>query len=473
MKFNADQIPTAMPTGKTPLYALALYLLIAFTPLVAAAGDQPTPEVWTVRQAVRFALESSPDSRITRQRIDAARALVQQTRAAFYPRVGVSGQYSQTDNPMYSFGNILTLGEFNQAINFNDPGRTDDLNLAANIEYRLYNGGRDLAGLSAAKAGAEAAAEDYQALRGRLGFEVVRAFFTIVQTEETVQSRQSQVDAINASLAVARARFEAGALLRTELLNLEVQEANARENLIVARHGLELAKRGFCNLLGLKGSTATLDPLQDQAVTPPEEAGYAARPELQGIDALIRAATARLRQAEGSRYPTADAFASYQSDKGYDTLHGSGNSWLAGVRLNYTLFEGNRTGAMVAEAQSRLNEAREQSRKLDLAISLEVEQARLALIQADERLAVTGKMEELALENAQINRERFKEGVVLSADLIDVENRLTDARVHQTQAKASRRIAIADLRRAMGLGQFDEPTGPATTESNQHNGGGN
>ncbi|MDH4320374.1 MAG: TolC family protein [Desulfobulbaceae bacterium] len=467
-----------MPNGKSPLFALALSLLIAFSPAVSTAEEQPVPEVWTVRQAVRFALESSPDSRIIRQRIDAARALVQQTRAAFYPRIGVSGQYSQTDNPMYSFGNILTQGEFNQAINFNDPGRTDDLNLSANIEYRLYNGGRDLAGLSAAKAGAEAATNDYQALQGRLGFEVVRAFFSIVQAEETVQSRQSQMDAINASLAVAKARFEEGVLLRSELLNLKVQEANARENLIVARHGLELAKRGFNNLLGLKGGDVRLDPLQDQAVTPPADAGYTGRPELQGIDALIRAASARLRQAEGNRYPTADAFASYQTDKGYDSLHGSGNSWLAGVRLNYTLFEGNRSGALVAEARSRLNEAREQNRKLDLAIALEVEQARLALIQAEERLAVTGKMAELALENAQINRERFKEGVVLSADLIEVENRLTDARVHQTQAKAGRRIAIADLRRAMGLGQFDEPTAPgaaepATTESNQLKGGGN
>ena len=467
-----------MPNGKSPLFALALSLLIAFSPAVSTAEEQPVPEVWTVRQAVRFALESSPDSRIIRQRIDAARALVQQTRAAFYPRIGVSGQYSQTDNPMYSFGNILTQGEFNQAINFNDPGRTDDLNLSANIEYRLYNGGRDLAGLSAAKAGAEAATNDYQALQGRLGFEVVRAFFSIVQAEETVQSRQSQMDAINASLAVAKARFEEGVLLRSELLNLKVQEANARENLIVARHGLELAKRGFNNLLGLKGGDVRLDPLQDQAVTPPADAGYTGRPELQGIDALIRAASARLRQAEGNRYPTADAFASYQTDKGYDSLHGSGNSWLAGLRLNYTIFEGNRSGALVAEARSRLNEAREQNRKLDLAIALEVEQARLALIQAEERLAVTGKMAELALENAQINRERFKEGVVLSADLIEVENRLTDARVHQTQAKAGRRIAIADLRRAMGLGQFDEPTAPgaaepATTESNQLKGGGN
>jgi len=469
-----------MPVGKLNLIPLTLFLLVCFAVPVTAADEQspPVPAVWTVQEAVRFALDNSPDSRITRQRIDAARALVEQTRAAFYPRVGVSSQYSQTNTPMYSFGNILNLGEFNQTINFNDPGRTDDLNLTAGIEYRLYNGGRDWAGLAAAKAAAAASTSEDQALRGRLAFEVVRAFFTIAQAGETVQARQSQLEAIAASLAVAKARFDAGALLRTELLNLEVQEAGVRENLIAARHGLELAKRGFLNLLGLEGGTVTLDPLKDTVMAPSPDTAFAGRPELQSIAAVIRGGEARVRQAEGGRYPTADAFASYQVDKGYDTLaDGSGNSWVAGVKVNYTLFDGHRAAAAVSEARIRLNEARQQRRKLELAIGLEVEQARLAMRQAEERMEVTGKMAELAQENARLNRERFKEGVVLSSDLIEVENRLTDARVRQAVAKSSHRIAVADLRRAMGLGQFENTAAPETVvpvaaASNQNRGGG-
>ncbi len=40
----------------------------------------------------------------------------------------------------YSFGNILNQGAFDNSIDFNDPGRTDNLNLKAEIAYRLYNG---------------------------------------------------------------------------------------------------------------------------------------------------------------------------------------------------------------------------------------------------------------------------------------------------------------------------------------------
>lgn len=466
-----------MPVVKTSLFSLTLLLLVAFSPSTYASDQAPATTVWTVQQAVRFALTNSPDSRITKQRIAAAQAMVRQARAPFYPRLGVSSQYSRTNTPMYSFGNILNQGKFNQSINFNDPGRTDDLNMAAHLDYRLYNGGRSLAGLTAAKEAATAAARNSASLQNQLAFQVVRSFFSIVQAGETMQARQSQAEAINASLAVAQARFAAGALLRSELLNLEVQEAGAKENLIRSRHAQELAKRGFLNLLGLASGTVIIDPLQDNPVTPPPEATGAGRPELQSLDAMILAAKAKVRQAEGDRYPTADAFASYQVDKGYEISEDSGNSWLAGIKMNYTLFEGNRSTAALAEARVRLNEVKEQRRKLQLAISLEIEQAKLALRQAEERLQVTAKMVELAEENARLNRERFKEGVVLSSDLIEVENRLTDARVRQVVAKASHRISLADLRRALGLPQFEEPAGPGAigstlVDNNQNKGGG-
>jgi outer membrane protein TolC len=61
-----------------------------------------------------------------------------------------------------------------------------------------------------------------------------------------------------------------------------------------------------------------------------------------------------------------------------------------------------------------------------------------------------------AQESARINRLRFKEGALLASDLLGVENRLTDALVRRIVAETSQRIAVADLRRALGLPQFPE-----------------
>ncbi len=421
-----------------------------------AADAPPTPETWTVKEAVNFALDNSPDVRITLQRIKGAQAAVVAAQSAYYPQIGISAGYNRTNNPMYSFGNILNQGQFTNDIDFNNPGTSDDLNLTGMIQYRLYNGGSDQAGIRAAEAGEQATRFEQEAVHSRLGFEVVKSFYSIVQAEENVQARESSLKAIEVSLQTAQARFEAGDLLKADLLNLEVQKSRAAENLIQARHGLELARRGFLNLLGLKHGAVKIDTAQQEKQDIPAEPTAAERPELAGLDAMLQAAEEQVRKARGGYYPSADLFGSYQVDKGFEYDEGSGNSWMAGVKVNYNLFNGNRTSAEVSRASAKVAELREQRHKLELNFSYEIEQASLALQLAEERLQVTDKMVEQATESARLSRERFKEGVILSSELIEVENRLTDARVHHLMAKAGRRIAIADLRRAAGLGQFEQ-----------------
>ncbi|RUM37948.1 MAG: TolC family protein [Desulfobulbus sp.] len=436
---------------------LLLFFLLLLLVRTAAASDVSTlPEKWSVTRAVHFALENSPDSRIVKRRIQSAQAAIIAARAAYYPQVLLSGGYSRTNNPMYSFGNILNQSQFSQNIDFNNPGTSDDLNLTGTIQYRLYNGGRDKAGINAARAQEKAAHLEQDTIYRRLGFEVVRSFYSIVQAEDNVQAQQSSLQAIDVSLQSARARYDVGDLLKADLLNLEVQKSRAAESLIQARHGLSLAKQGFLNLLGLKQGQVKLDTTQPADQTIPEKITFEARPELARLDAMIIAAEELVRQAQGGHYPTADIFGSYQVDKGFEFDEGSGNSWMAGLKVNYLLFDGKRTSANVCQARARLRELKEQRRKLELAFNYEVEQARLALQLADEQLQVTEKMVEQAVESARLSRERFKEGVLLSTDLISVENRLTDARVHNLMAKAARKIAIADLRRAAGLVQFDK-----------------
>jgi outer membrane protein TolC len=385
--------------------------------------------------------------------MEIAGAAVDQARVGYYPRVDISAQYGQTNNPMYSFGNILTQGTFTPGIDFNNPGRTDDLNLRAGVEYRFYNGGRDQAGVEAAEAGVARSRVEREIIYSRLAYEVVRSFQAMVQAREMQAARDASLEAIRASIAVAKARYEAGDLLKADLLNLEVQESRATENQILSIHGLELSQKIFLNLLGLKEGSVVIDPLLDELLAIPQARNYVHRPELLSLSHAEEAAVARLAAAHGGNLPTVDGYASYQYDKGF-VIDGDGNSWMAGVKLNYRLFEGNRTSADVARAMAELSTIRTQREKLELGMDLEVKQADLNLRQAVQRLAVTKKMVEQARESARLSRSRFKEGVILSSDLIDVEMRFTDARVRQSVAKANIKVAQADLRRAMGLSQY-------------------
>ena len=445
------------------LLCACLLLLAGFSHAAETNGAMTTPEVWTVRNAVRFAVRNNPDSRMGRNRIEAAQAAITMEKSSFYPRLDLNSRYDQTNNPMYSFGNILNQGAFNPGIDFNSPGRTDTLNMGVRLGYRFFNGGRDLAGMKAAEAQTVSSQMELAAVQAQLAFEVIRAFQFIVQAEGLVKARQAAVAAGTASLAVAQARYQEGVLLKADLLDLEVQQSKAQEGLSQARHGLEVSRRIFLSLLGLDDGPVVLDPAQGGAQEIPQSAAHDQRYELKSMEALILAAKARVRQAQGGYYPSLEGYAGYDVDKGYVT-DGSGDSWQAGVRLQYNLSEGGRTAAEIARASAMLAEAQERRRKTELAITLEVKQAEFALQDARERLQVTEKSVAQAQESARINRLRFAEGTLLSADLIGVENRLTDAQVRRIVAETSRHIAVADLRRALGLPQFPEISGEPQAE---------
>lgn len=444
-------------TMKNPtiLASLCLFLSLLLCAQTPSQAEEPPPGPWTAVAAVRFALQNSPDSQVGRQRIEAAQAAIALEKSAAYPQVNLVAQYGQTNNPMYSFGNILNQREFSQDINFNRPGRTDNLNNSIQLGYRFFDGGRNQSGVNAAEAGAAASRFELAAVQDRLAFEVVQAFHLIDQAEGLIRIRQTEAESVAAALAYAQARYEEGILLHSEVLDLEVQQARTTEELIRARHDLARSRQIFLNLLGLAAGEVQISP--DPAMTQeiPTTSTPERRPELASLDARLNAAKARQRQIWAGRYPSLDGFAAFGVDQGSVT-GGEGNSWQAGIKLQYNLFDGHRLQAEVARAGAGLAETAELRRKTELAVGLESKQARLALADAEERLAVSDKSVALAEESLRIKRERFNEGLVLAVDLIDAQNRLAETQIRRTAAASARRIAIAELRRAEGLPQFDE-----------------
>ncbi len=421
----------------------------------AATGStfQQTPEFWTAENAVVFALIESPDTTIARKRIEEAQAIASLAQSADYPLVNISAEYGQTNNPMYSFGNILNQGAFDSSIDFNDPGRTDNLQLKTEILYRLYNGGRDKARREGADANIDVYESDFTGVHQLLGFQIVRTFQAIIQAEKMVLVRQEALEAITAAHEVGFARYEAGDLLQQDLLNLELQQSRAKENLIKSSHTLDLTKRSFLNLLGLREGSVVINPEGGAQLLLPEVLDFSNRHELRRLEAQLIAAQAELDQAQGGKMPTIDAFASYQIDQGWQ-MDENGDSWIAGLRVDYSLFDGQKTSSEITLARLKLQELEGHMNKLELALNLELEQAKLDYEQVKQRLEVTRKMITVAEEVTRLSRVRFKEGLILASDLIDFEMRLSDAQARHLAANSAYQVAIANLRRVTGLSQF-------------------
>lgn len=428
-----------------------LALLWSCLALAAASGTAAEP--WTLERALTYALAHNPDATIARQRIAAAEAGLEQANAAFWPRVQFQSGYTGSDNPMLAFGSILNQRAYSSSLNFNDVPSVDDLNVRGLVTMPLYAGGRNVAARAAAKANTEAARQDNEAVRNALGFEVARAFHTVLKMRQFITAAEAGVNSFEQNVAVAQKRLAGGTALKTEVLDMEVRLAQAREDLVRARNANALAERALQNLLGLEsGEFGVADTAP--TVSAPDSSDFSGRAELAAARQRENAAQQQARAAKAGYLPRLSAFGSLDYDYGW-RFDSGGGSYTAGALLQWDLWDGKLTRAKVHEANANLETAREEQRKLRLALDLEVQQAQLELKAANERLVVSEKAVAQATESAGLTRARFEQGMALATQLIDAETALVAARVRRAQAEADRHIAIAALRKALGLPQME------------------
>jgi len=421
--------------------------------LLACAFPAPAADTWTLERALDYALAHNPDARIAQQHIAAAQAGLEQANSAFWPRLQAQSSYTRTDNPMLVFGSILNQRSYRSSLNFNDLPDVDDLNARGIVTVPLYAGGRNVAGRLTARATTEAAKQESGAVRNALGFEVSRAFHTVLKTRQFIQAAEAAVNSFETNLVVAKKRLSGGTLLKSDVLDIEVRLAQAHDDLVRARNAHTLAERALRNLLGIEEGEFTVADTAP-VVSAPNSGDFAQRPELAAARERESAAQAQVRGTKSGYQPRVSAFGSLEYDYGGVT-GGDGKSYTAGVLAQWDLWDGFSTRAKVREAKANLESAREEQRKLRLAIDFEVEQARLNLNAAAERLAVSSKTVDQAAESASLTRNRFEQGLALSTQLIDSETALVAARVRRAEAESDQRIAIAALHKALALPQLD------------------
>ena len=422
---------------------------LALTWSLAAVAAEP----WTLERALQQALSGNPDARLAQQRILAAQAGLDQANAAYWPKVQLQSSYSATDNPMLAFGSILNQRAYSSSLNFNDVPTVDDFNARGLVTVPLYAGGKNAATRKAASSNTEAAKQDNAAVQNALGYEVARAFYTVLKTRQYIRAAEAGVNSFEASLAVAKKRLGGGTLLKSGVLDIEVRLAQAREDLVRARNANTLAIRALRNLLGIESGEFEVADTAPTTLAP-DSGDFSGRPELTAARHREQAAEEQVTAAKGSYLPRVNAFGSLDYDYGWKYEHGGG-SYLAGALLQWDVWDGRLTRAKIREANANLESSRQEQRKLRLALDLEVEQARLDLKAANERLSVTDQAVAQAAESADLTRARFEQELALPKDLIDAETALVAARVRRAEAEADRQIAIAAVRKALALPQLE------------------
>ncbi len=440
------------------LTLLGLLVLVAIAP---AAAQDPLPARLTLDEALARAAANSHRLAELRARESAAGAVLDQRRAADLPIVSAQAGYERT-NHVDPFGFVQ-----NGRLLILYPDVPDNWRARLDMEWPIYTGGRTKALEQAAVAEQSATGKDLESARADLRLETTRAFWALVTAIASVSVFEESVKRIEAQLGDVRARFDAGFLPPNDVQTVQFQVASQRTLLIQAKNQRDGSRAELARLMGapvdasfeVDAVLSDINLAQPTSTRPNQTEPDPTRPNLDRADrqALAFRVEAAESLIEAAR---ADARPSIAVGGGYDYAKPNPkifprqdvweNSWDLGVNVTFTLWNGGRTAAQVAEARLQADAMRERLAEADTQIALEVRQRQLDLDSARSQVETAGAAVASSTEARRVVAERFGAGVATSTDLLDAQVDQLQAELERTRALANVKLAEARLARALG-----------------------
>ena len=409
----------------------------------------------TLDEARARALEASHRLAEARARESVALAGVAAREAALLPTVSASAGYTRTNHVL----EFVVPGPLGPLVVY--PDVPDNYRSRIDLQWAVYTGGRTDALEQAARAEASAVTVEIETARADLRLEVSRTFWAVVTARAAVAVVEQALERSGVNVADARQRLNAGLVPPNEVSSAEAQEARQRMLLVEARNQRDVAAAELARLVGLDPSQAiepAADLQPDDAAPPPFDVltreGLAQRPERKALELRITAADLQRAAAEAGKRPVISVGGGFDyarpNPRIFPRIDRWDESWDAGVGVTWSLWDGGRVDAEVAQAAGAATAVRARLREFDSVLAVEVRQRSLEIASGAAAVAAADEAVRAAAEARRVVGERYRAGVIAQGDVLDAELVLLQSQLDRTRALASVRLAEARLDWAVG-----------------------
>ena len=424
---------------------IIIVLLCLGLPLSASRGE-------TLEEAWSVALSADQGLQAVKSQTQAAVATVSAAKALRLPTVDVDAAFTQLDDtPGLDLSALgLTLPDAVSHDNF--------LAASAQVKLALYTGGQISNGIGAASAALEANRDQEIAAVQNLKLAVADAFVLVLRATHALNVANTNVDSLQAHAKDVDNYFNKGLVPRNDLLAVQVSLANAQQQALQAKNGLDIAKAAYNRQLGRAlDATVTLDEVMPQVdplarVEALDKLTATALENRSELSALLNKSSALSLQGKaerGSAMPAVGLNATYRYLEN-DALDDQNLASLA-LGVSWSLYDGglarHRASALEQQAQS----ARDLNAELDSGIRLQVRSAWLSVNEARSRLTVAQKAVVQADQNLKVAKDRYRNGIGTNTEVLDAETLRSVSQLNHHDARYDAALARLKLARSLGV----------------------
>lgn len=411
-----------------------------------------------LEQLVNLAFQRNPDLQAAQERIGQAEAKVAEATAAFYPKLTGGVGYSYTNNPALAFSNIVAQRRYEPTMNINQPGFVENFRPELVGSMSLFRGGQDYYRKKAAELGVEAAELERSALHNRLAASVTAAYYAALAAPKQVEAARHSLQAVESELKNARIQHNEGALLKSDVLSLEVRRSQAKETELKALNAVELTRSGLRTLLGLdtsenleiRESRDKPNPSQQDNLSGLITQALVQRPEMLVAARQVEMREKEVRAEQGGHLPKVNAYASYGINNRTPAFNFNNDNLTMGVNAEIDIFSGGATVARVAGAERKLAEAQAIRERTRLEIEDDVRKAQANLAESQQRKEVAEAATHSAQEALRLVREQYRAGAATVTRYLEAEADQSQSEIREVNARYDALVAQAFLQQAIG-----------------------
>jgi len=429
---------------------------------VAQDSDLPpeVPDTFDLATAKAYALENNFEIRRAIEQIEEQEGLIVEVKAQTRPSLTLDADYQRLDEGL------------SEVVEGFGTAQDNTWGISLNLRQALYKGGGISAALKAQDLTRESVRLFLESTIMDAMLEVTTRYYATLLARDQIEVEEQNIALLEEALEDARNRLKAGSVSDFEVLRAEVLLANAKPALIRRRSAFRVAidqlrqSIGYSNYRRDSQNLEKIPEFLGELVYRPVEYGLNAsldaalenRAELKRLQVIQEARDAGLEIARSDYRPSFDLIGSYGKRKSSfsDSFDDAPEGWTVGVVASWDIFDGARRKGRVRQAQSQLEQARIDSESLRLAIEVQVRQAMSEFQEAEELVNAADKAVEQAEEALRLADSRYEAGSINQLDVLEARVSLTESRTNRLEANYRHMIAVANVRRAMGLGRPEE-----------------
>ncbi len=428
------------------IFHIALLLTLALPAASSAATWQ-----LTLDQAVERGLEENRDIFVAKERLTELEGLKGEARAEGLPQLTGTASYQR----MWRKPKIFIQGQF-----FN-VGTDNNYTAGATVNQLLWDGGRVMKALKAAKSEMARGIENVRDAEEAVRLQVKQTYFEILYTDKVIDVLNRELNQLRSHLSSIQTRYAQGVDSDYTLMRQEVQVSNIEPQIIDARRNRTLLINGLKILLAIppEDELSLSGGFDYRARSIPQvselmEKARQQRPDLAAEKLREKSLQQNVGIEKAGYMPKFNFQAQWQwqgqSDSAWPSAPERTDVFYSTVSLSWPIFDGLKTHSRVQQAKARLMQQQYMTSQLEDSVLRDVQDVYETLMRARETLASQVKSLDLAKKSTAIAGERFETGLMSQIELNDTINAQATAEQNYLRAAFDCMTAEAALEKAIG-----------------------